>query len=183
MYSGPHIFDRYCNFTCINQERACRVVAPDGKIAKSVQSMLSAATEDSALISTSLYMDNSFRDFVSRQYASPQDYFSSYREYIHNSLLQGVSINSSCHTGVCRQWNPDKRQWICTVIHRFAGTLVSAVYRDGYSPRLLFLMMKQMGARCCFLRGMNGLYSNKAECLVYWNQLQHTGPRFPEHGV
>ena len=61
------------------------------KIAKSVQSMLSAATEDSALISTSLYMDNSLQDFVSRQYASPRDYFSSYREYIHNSLLQGVS--------------------------------------------------------------------------------------------
>ena len=53
--------------------------------------MLSAAIEDSALISTSLYMDNSLQDFVSRQYASPQDYFSSYREYIHNSLLQGVS--------------------------------------------------------------------------------------------
>ena len=36
-------------------------------------------------------MDSSLQDFVSRQYASPQDYFSSYREYIHNSLLQGVS--------------------------------------------------------------------------------------------
>lgn len=31
MYSDPHIFDRYCNFTCINQERACRAAAPDGK--------------------------------------------------------------------------------------------------------------------------------------------------------
>lgn len=31
MYSGPHIFDRYCNFTCINQERAYRAAAPDGK--------------------------------------------------------------------------------------------------------------------------------------------------------
>lgn len=45
------------------------------KIAKSVQSMLSAATEDSALISTSLYMDNSLQDFVSRNMPVPRTIF------------------------------------------------------------------------------------------------------------
>lgn len=140
MYSDPHIFNRYCNFTCINQERACRAAAPDGKIAKSVQSMLSAATEDSALISTSLYMDNSLQDFVSRQYASPQDYFSSYREYIHNSLLQGVSrITNS----VIRVYADNETLINGSEFARLSTVSQEPWYQqytaDGYSPRLLFL--------------------------------------------
>ena len=94
------------------------------KIAKSVQSMLSAATEDSALISTSLYMDNSLQDFVSRQYASPRDYFSSYREYIHNG------------------YPPFRR-----------SPGISSILRMATARGFFFLMMKQMGARCCFYVG------------------------------
>jgi len=137
------------------------------KIAKSVQSMLSAATEDSALISTSLYMDNSLQDFVSRQYASPQDYFSSYREYIHNSLLQGVSrITNS----VIRVYADNE-----TLINGSEFARLSTVSQvpwyqqytaDGYSPRLLFSYDETDGRQVLFLRGMNGLYSNKAERLL-----------------
>ena len=137
------------------------------KIAKSVQSMLSAATEDSALISTSLYMDSSLQDFVSRQYASPQDYFSSYREYIHNSLLQGVSrITNS----VIRVYADNE-----TLINGSEFARLSTVSQepwypqytaDGYSPRLLFSYDETDGRQVLFLRGMNGLYSNKAECLL-----------------
>ena len=109
------------------------------KIAKSVQSMLSAATEDSALISTSLYMDNSLQDFVSRQYASPRDYFSSYREYIHNSLLQGVSriTNSVIRVYADNETliNGSEFAWLSTVSQEPWYQQYTA---DGYSPRLLF---------------------------------------------
>lgn len=141
--------------------------APDGKIAKSVQSMLSAATEDSALISTSLYMDNSLQDFVSRQYASPQDYFSSYREYIHNSLLQGVSrITNS----VIRVYADNETLINGSEFARLSTVSQEPWYQqytaDGYSPRLLFSYDETDGRQVLFLRGMNGLYSNKAECLL-----------------
>lgn len=36
---------------------------------------------------------------------------------------------------------------------------------DGYSPRLLFSYDETDGRQVLFLRGMNGLYSDKAECL------------------
>ena len=123
------------------------------KIAKSVQSMLSAATEDSALISTSLYMDSSLQDFVSRQYASPQDYFSSYREYIHNSLLQGVSrITNS----VIRVYADNE-----TLINGSEFARLSTVSQvpwyqqytaDGYSPRLLFYYDESIRCMLNFLR-------------------------------
>ena len=137
------------------------------KIAKSVQSMLSAATEDSALISTSLYMDNSLQDFVSRQYASPQDYFSSYREYIHNSLLQGVSrITNS----VIRVYADNETLINGSEFARLSTVSQEPWYQqytaDGYSPRLLFSYDETDGRQVLFLRGMNGLYSNKAECLL-----------------
>lgn len=137
------------------------------KIAKSVQSMLSAATEDSALISTSLYMDNSLQDFVSRQYASPQDYFSSYREYIHNSLLQGVSrITNS----VIRVYADNETLINGSEFARLSTVSQEPWYQqytaDGYSPRLLFSYDETDGRQVLFLRGMNGLYSDKAECLL-----------------
>ena len=137
------------------------------KIAKSVQSMLSAATEDSALISTSLYMDSSLQDFVSRQYASPQDYFSSYREYIHNSLLQGVSrITNS----VIRVYADNETLINGSEFARLSTVSQEPWYQqytaDGYSPRLLFSYDETDGRQVLFLRGMNGLYSNKAERLL-----------------
>lgn len=120
------------------------------KIAKSVQSMLSAATEDSALISTSLYMDNSLQDFVSRQYASPQHYFSSYREYIHNSLLQGVSRITNSVIRVYAD-NAAVNLHGYPPFRRSPG--ISSILRMATARGFFFLMMKQMGARCCFYVG------------------------------
>ena len=137
------------------------------RTAKSVQSMLSAATEDSALISTSLYMDNSLQDFVSRQYASPQDYFSSYREYIHNSLLQGVSrITNS----VIRVYADNETLINGSEFARLSTVSQEPWYQqytaDGNSLRLLFSYDETDGRQVLFLRGMNGLYSDKAERLL-----------------
>ena len=166
MYSGPHIFDRYCNFTCINQERACRADAPDGK-----NSQISAVDafrrhRRFALISTSLYMDNSLQEFVSRQYDSPEDYFSGYREYIQNSLLQGVSrITNS----VIRVYADNETLINGSEFARLSTVSQEPWYQqytaDGYSPRLLFSYDETDGRQVLFLRGMNSLYSDKAERL------------------
>ena len=96
-------------------------------------------------------MDNSLQDFVSRQYASPQDYFSSYREYIHNSLLQGVSrITNS----VIRVYADNE-----TLINGSEFARLSTVSQEPWYQQMatargfFFLMMKQMGAMCCFYVG------------------------------
>lgn len=167
MYSDPHILTDIVILHALTKNEHAEQLHQMEKIAKSVQSMLSAATEDSALISTSLYMDSSLQDFVSRQYASPQDYFSSYREYIHNSLLQGVSrITNS----VIRVYADNETLINGSEFARLSTVSQEPWYQqytaDGYSPRLLFSYDETDGRQVLFLRGMNGLYSNKAERLL-----------------
>ena len=137
------------------------------KIVGSVQSMLAAATEDSSLITTSLYMDNSLQDFVSRQYASPREYFDSYKDYISNSLLQGISrITNS----VITVYADNETLINGSEFRRLSAVSQELWYQqyteDGYSPRLLFSYDDTDGRQVLFLRGMNGLYSDKAERLV-----------------
>lgn len=138
-----------------------------GAIASSVQYQVTAFAENSALVSRSIYMDDSIQEFLNTQFERPSEYVSRYQDIMHNSLTEGImGIDNTVITvyadndtivnggGFIRLSEVTQTDWYRRYKERFSKTAV------------LFYYDSSEGRKALFLRSLNRPLGSKKERFV-----------------
>ncbi len=136
-------------------------------VASAVQYSLSNFVEGPSVIAKTIYLDSSLQDFLEREYASPEEYYTSYQHIRNVSVLKGIS---GIDNTVITVYTDNE-----TLVNGGGFLKVSEVEREDWYRRWLksphdtqFLIfgMEDDTRRLCLLRNLNRHSDDKDHMFV-----------------